>query len=89
MAQQPVSEVTPGRSTIYVYGELDPPELALFNAQEVRIRPSSHQSARIEALGHAVGYWVAGRATSRAFAVFLDRPRFGGRGLIRRLSLPL
>jgi hypothetical protein len=75
MPKRAVSSITSGRSTVYVYGELDPPELALFAAQELRVRPTDARSARIEAIGHAIGYWVAGRATSRAFGAFQEGQR--------------
>jgi hypothetical protein len=54
------SNADPGRSTIYLFGELDPRELALFDLEEILTDPSDPRSARVEVIGHGIGYWLAG-----------------------------
>lgn len=62
-----ISRADPDCSTVYVFGELEPQELALFNADEVLTAPGDPSSARVEALGHGIGYWFAGCPREEAF----------------------
>lgn len=54
------TETDPDRSTVYVLGELEPRELANFYADEILTVPSDPRSARVEVVGHGIGYWRAG-----------------------------
>ena len=58
--------VDPKRSSIYVFAALEPQELALFDAQEIRVSPSDAAGARVEVKGHEIGYWHAGCARRTA-----------------------
>lgn len=55
-----VSEADPDRSTVYLFGHLQPQELALFNADEIRTDDGDPRGGRVEALGHGIGYWFPG-----------------------------
>ena len=67
------SRVEEGKSTIYVLGELEPQELALFDAEEIRVTEPA--GPRVEVKGHGIGYWRAGVATSRAFGAVIEGER--------------
>lgn len=64
-----------GHSTIYVLGELEPPEIAFFNADEIPVAPDLPTSARVEVLGHAAGYWVTDVWEASANAARLEGER--------------
>lgn len=58
----------PGRSAVFVLGEIEPRDLAFFHAEEIRLRSGDPRSPRVEAIGHGIGYWVGSCSTSRANA---------------------
>jgi hypothetical protein len=64
---RPGSRIEEGRSTVYVYGELEPRELALFNADEIRVDPRQRLGATVEVIGHGIGFWSPDHSTARAF----------------------
>lgn len=66
------SRIEAGRSTVYVHGELEPRELALFHASEIRLDPRHRLGATVEVMGHGIGFWSPDHSTSRAFRTYLE-----------------
>jgi hypothetical protein len=69
---RPGSRIEEGLSTVYVFGELEPRELAFFNADEIRVDPRHRLGATVEVIGHGVGFWSPDNSTARAFATYLE-----------------
>lgn len=67
-SHRPGSRIEKGRSTVYVFGELEPRELALFSADEIRVDRSHKLGATVEVIGHGIGYWSPDKTTAKAFA---------------------
>jgi hypothetical protein len=61
------SRIEEGRSTVYVFGELEPRELAFFNADEIRLDPRHRLGATMEVIGHGLGFWSPDRSTAHSF----------------------
>jgi hypothetical protein len=64
---RPGSRIEEGWSTVYVFGELEPRELALFNADEIRVDLRRRLGATVEVIGHGIGFWSPDHSTARAF----------------------
>lgn len=63
-----IGPTAPGRSAVFLLGEVEPRDLALFHAEEIRLRPTDPRSPRVEAIGHGIGYWVGSCSSSRVSA---------------------